>query len=65
MAPGLGGFVSPLILTSLASSIYPDIRLMNLRYQLFGYIALALGAFFFFGNRLRKKRGTAPARSIG
>ena len=64
VAPGIGGFVSPLILTNLTAAFYPDISQINLRYQLLGYITLALGVLFLFGNRLRQKRGAGlPQRA--
>lgn len=56
MAPGLGGFVSPIILTNLTAAFYPAAQ-MHLRYQLLGFITLALGALFFAANRLRARAG--------
>ena len=56
MAPGIGGFVSPLILTTLTSAFYPNPAQMNLRYQLLAFITLAFGVLFYLGTRLREKR---------
>ncbi len=55
VAPGVGGFVSPLILTSLTTAIGGD--LTNFRYQFIGFLSLACAVIFFFSTRIRQKSG--------
>lgn len=57
VAPGVGGFVSPLILTNLTIALGGN--LTTFRYQFIGFLALAFAVIFFFTTRRRQKRETA------
>lgn len=54
IAPGIGGFVSPLILTNLTIALGGEST--QFRYQFVGFFALALAALFYVCNRVRARR---------
>jgi MFS family permease len=59
MAPGIGGFVSPMILTNLTQWIGGDST--KFRYQFIGFVALALAVIYFLITLRRNKRSMEKA----
>ncbi len=57
IAPGVGGFVSPLILTKLTIALGGESTAF--RYQFIGFLALVFAVIFFFSTRYRQKRDAA------
>jgi len=57
VAPGLGSFISPVIITNLTFALAGNST--NFRYQFTAFIALAFAAIFFFCN-LRRAKSSAP-----
>ena len=57
VAPGIGGFLSPLVLTNLTVAIGGE--LTSFRYQFIGFLSLAFAVIFFFSTRYRQKREAA------
>lgn len=54
IAPGSGGFLSPVIFTNLTQLLGGDST--SFRYQFVGLVSLALGAVYFLSTRRREKR---------
>lgn len=62
IAPGIGGFVSPMILTTLTQAIGGNST--QFRYQFIGILAMGLAVLFYFGNRwLQRRCEAAPKKS--
>lgn len=57
IAPGSGGFLSPVIFTNLTQSIHPDSTVF--RYQFVGVAALAAGVFYVV-NTIRREKQRVP-----
>lgn len=53
IAPGVGGFVSPPVLTNLTTALGGDQTAF--RYQFIGFLSLAFAVIFFFSTRHRQK----------
>ena len=62
VAPGIGGFLSPLVLTNLTTALGGDNT--TFRYQFIGFLSLAFAVIFFVTTRYRQKR-KASAVKIG
>lgn len=54
IAPGSGGFLSPVVFTNLTQAIVPDST--GFRYQFVGIAALVFGALYFFDTLRRNRR---------
>ncbi len=54
IAPGLGTFLSPVIITNITEAISPNNT--NFRYQFAGCLALAMAVFVFIMSKVREKK---------